>query len=139
MTDSNDKENTRASGVASSDMLGALRASGRTTRMLQEAKRLNNDGRAVYVVAAWSKDRNRLEIEFGAEYGGDHGVKFETPESLTNLDWETMTLLGAHPNCVVLVDHYAIERKYASILQMLHRFDSPNTESRNPEANKGDL
>ena len=116
------------SGVDSSDWLGAFRQTGRTTRMLEEAKRLNDEGRSVYVVAAWSQDRNRLEIEFGSKYGTQHGVKFETPKSLRNLDWSTMRLKGANPNCIVLVDHHAIERKYAVILKMLHAFDLPNVE-----------
>jgi hypothetical protein len=36
-----------------------------------------------------------------------------------------MTLRGAHPNCIVLVDHFAIERRYAAVLEMMHRYDRP--------------
>jgi hypothetical protein len=50
-------------------------------------------------------------------------VKIETAESLGNFDWQKMQLLNAHQNCVVLVDHYAIEKKYSAMLEMLHRFD----------------
>lgn len=50
-------------------------------------------------------------------------IKFELADSPGNFDWQTMTLVGAHPNCVVLVDHYAIEQTWSRMLEMLHRFD----------------
>jgi len=43
---------------------------------------------------------------------------------LANIDWENMRMTGAHPNCVLLVDHFAIESKFSQILAMLHRFDA---------------
>lgn len=34
-----------------------------------------------------------------------------------------MTVLAMHPNCVVLVDHFAIEMRFQAMLEMLHRYD----------------
>jgi len=96
-----------------------LRGTGRTTRMLAEAKELAKSGRAVYVIAATQAHARQLKYMMGC----DLGIKIEVPSSLGNFDWDQMRLLGAHPNCAVLVDHYAIEMKYASILWMLHKYD----------------
>lgn len=100
-----------------------LRRTGRTTRMLEHAKKLAREGRAVYVIADNAMDMRRLEAECNEP---SLGIKFETPHSPGNFDWETMRLIGAHPNCVVLVDHHAIEDRYARILEMLHAYDLPD-------------
>jgi hypothetical protein len=94
------------------------RGTGRTTRMLQEAKRLADEGRAVYVIAASKAQADTLE----AMSGYDQRIKFE-PCAPSNFDWEQMKLKGAHPQCVTLVDHYAIEWRFERILEMLYRFE----------------
>lgn len=99
-----------------------MRKTGRTTRMLEEAKRLAESGRAVYVIAANDSHARQLERQAGNEYLR-LGVKFESPASVGNFDWKELRLLGAHSNCVVLVDHHAIESHFARMLEMLHRFD----------------
>lgn len=105
-----------------------LRATGRTTRMLAHAEQLARAGRAVYVVADTDRDCKRLQTQWLREgRPADLGVKFETPGTLGNLDWEAMKLRNAHPNCVVLVDHWAIESRFARMLEMLHAYD-PSTE-----------
>lgn len=99
------------------------RGSGRTTRMLSEAKTLVETGRAVYVIAA---NQQHVELLKSSDIGKEClelGVKFETPSSPGNFDWREMRLLGAHPSCAVLVDHYTIECHFAKVLEMLHRFD----------------
>ena len=96
------------------------RRSGRTTRLVDEAKRLDEAGKAVYIVAASSQERNRIMMELGNTHPG---IKVEHKYALRFLDWKTMRLEHAHPNCVVLVDHHAIESEYAGMLEMLHRFD----------------
>ena len=88
--------------------------------MLKHARQLAEDGRAVYVIADNMDDARRLQMQFGEP---TIGVKFETARTLGNFDWERMRLVGAHPNCVVLIDHHAIEDRYAAMLQMLHMFD----------------
>ena len=88
--------------------------------MLETAKKLSAEKRAVYVIADNMHDAQRLQIELGTD---DRNIKIETPETVNNFDWETMTLRGAHPNCVVLVDHHAIEDRFGPMLKMLHAFD----------------
>jgi len=95
------------------------RGTGRTTRMLEEAVRLAEANRAVYVVMGNHQQAKTFENKMPQGLG----IQFETAQSLSNFDWETLTLPGAHPNCVVLVDHYAIESKFNRILEELHRYD----------------
>lgn len=100
-----------------------LRGTGRTTRLLAEATKLAEQGSAVYVVTATTQHARQLEVAAG-EDAAKLGIKFESMGALSNLDWETLTLRGAHQNCEVLVDHYAIECQFRSVLEMLHRFDA---------------
>jgi hypothetical protein len=100
---------------------------GRTTRMLTEAFKLAKEGKAVYVIAAnhghiFQMERMADRL-FGAGEASALGVKFETPTSLSSFDFRTMQLKGAHPNCRVFVDHWAIQSEYAKMLNELHRFD----------------
>lgn len=90
--------------------------------MLKEAIEYARNGRAVYVVAKDLKHARILESKIGDE---DHGrnIKFETAQTLGNFDWRTMRLINAHPNCVVLADHAAIEAEFSEMLKMLHRYD----------------
>lgn len=97
----------------------AARRTGRTTRMLDDAKRLTDDGHAVYIIAA----NGPQAMEFRRELSDRPEIKVECrpPEGF---NWQTMRVVGAHPNCVFLVDHYAIENKFDTMLKMLHRYDS---------------
>jgi hypothetical protein len=95
--------------------------------MLTEAFKLAKEGKAVYVIAAnhghiFQMERMADRL-FGAGEASVLGVKFETPTSLSSFDFRTMQLKGAHPNCRVFVDHWAIESEYAKMLNELHRFD----------------
>lgn len=103
-----------------------LRKTGRTTRMLQEAISFAKQGRAVYVIAGSADHRNQLEKRISDLCYGltNLGIKVEYPAP-HNFDWDYLRLKGAHPNCVVLIDHHTIERRYAAILHELHRYD-PN-------------
>lgn len=103
-----------------SNALQKLRGTGRTTRMLEHAKKLAREGRAVYVIADNTEDARRLQMHCGEP---SLGIKFETPLTLGNFDWEQMRIRGAHPNCVVIVDHHAIEDRFARVLAMLHAYD----------------
>jgi hypothetical protein len=51
--------------VLSKELLGHLRQTGRTTRMLEHAKNLDEEGRAVYVIADNLRDARRFEIILG--------------------------------------------------------------------------
>jgi len=86
--------------------------------MLRHARRLAAEGHAVYVIAADNMQREHLRLVLEDA----PGVKVETPSSL-GLDWRTLRAHGMHQNCVVLVDHYAIERQFGPMLEMLHAYD----------------
>lgn len=101
------------------------RQTGRTTRMLDHARELSKQQRAVYIVAANERHAVMLRKQLGDE---PHGIKVETEDSLGNLDWETLTMRWAHPNCVLLVDHYAIESRFGRALEMLTRYDVDNVK-----------
>lgn len=96
---------------------------GRTSRMLAEARRLRDAGRAVYVVF---HSRQGWQMYDTPE---NVGLRFETLDSLRTLDLRTGRLVGAHPNCVVLIDHYAIEERYAWALREMDRFDAEDTDA----------
>jgi hypothetical protein len=97
--------------------------------MLKHALKLSKNGRAVYIIADNERHAAMLREELG---DGNHGIKVETPESLDNFDWMTLTLRNSHPNCIVLVDHYAIERRFTRIWQMMHAFDSDSATQTTP-------
>ena len=100
-----------------------MRQSGRTTRMLKDAERLALEGRAVYVLAANELQRCLLRDKCG-EKAYRLGIKFESPGSLgSSLDWFGMRILGSHPNCVLLADHFAIESALRRAIEMMHRYD----------------
>ena len=96
--------------------------------MLADAVRLAKGGRAVYVIAANQRERERLQ-RLGGEEAQQLGIHFETPQSPGNFSWATMNLIGAHPNCAVFVDHYAIESEFSRVLEVLHRYDEEERES----------
>ena len=86
---------------------------GKTTAMLRKALDLARVGRAVYIVCIDMKHASALR-EQNPELDS-LGVKFECADSLRNFEWETGRLKGAHPNCIVLVDHAAAEAKIAEV------------------------
>jgi hypothetical protein len=102
------------------DTVQAKRRTGRTTRMIDRARELMSKGRAVYIIAA-----NESHADAIAELLGEDAmnIKVETPGSLPTFDWQSMTLRGAHPNCAVLVDHYAIECEFAAVFREWMRYD----------------
>jgi hypothetical protein len=102
-----------------------LRGTGRTYRMMIRARIEEGRGRAVYVIAANHSEKQRLEAMIPEERTS---IKVEVPDN--TFDWQRLTVPGAHPNCVFLVDHYAIESHFALVLEMLHRFDPLDTPER---------
>lgn len=89
--------------------------------MLKHALQLSEQRRAVYIVTDNERHAKMLRDQLG---DAAHGIKVETPDGLGTLDWMTLKLRGAHPNCVVLVDHYAIESRFARLWEMMHAYDS---------------
>lgn len=102
--------------------------------MLERAIELDRDRKAVYIIAANKNHASLLLTMLGKMYPEGvvsetamevGGIKIETPDSVMNFDWERMRLQGAHPNCVFLVDHYAIESRFGLMLRHLTMFDLP--------------
>lgn len=112
-----------------------LRGTGRTTRMLEHAKRLEAEGKTVCVVMAGHGGVNLTKKLLGKS-----SKIFVFSATGCDFRWDTMRPWGAGTNTVVLVDHYAIEQHFADVLEMLHRYDAP----REPvvyqyDSNPGDL
>lgn len=99
-------------------MFEVLRATGRTTRLIEEAKRLQQQGKPVVVVVATGRQVNEVRIKTGDTVRVVHS---QSPE----WDWNELRLYGLPLETEYLIDHYVIEKKYAKILQALHRFDPP--------------
>jgi hypothetical protein len=103
--------------------------------MIQEAKRLCDAGRAVYVLLSPKQARQLQMAHSGARY---NTIKFETLASVgPKFDWRTLRVAGMHPNCEVLVDHYVIEQAFPVWLEMLTRYDGG--DCRCPECGKGQM
>jgi hypothetical protein len=98
----------------------ALRQTGRTTRMISQAMAMHAAGLKVYVITHASAYAKVLRKQFPAL---PESVWMGSFAELGNFDPETHRLVGAHPNCVVLIDHAAIEQRYGALLEELHRYD----------------
>lgn len=93
------------------DYLMTKRQTGRTTKLLKQAIKLAKQGRAVYVICKNTahKEHTRMMLRRMTR-GHEMGIKFETEESLgSQINWNRLTLHGAHPNVVALFDHALIE------------------------------
>jgi len=86
--------------------------------MLKDAMEQARQGRKVYVVAADHAEKQRLEDLLGE----DSGISVGALSSLGNFDWPSMSLIGAHSNCFVLADHFAIGKHFRRALEMLHKY-----------------
>jgi hypothetical protein len=98
---------------------------GRTTRMLYKALEYWRARRAVYVIAMNLREKKRLEQMLIEICGGEYprGLSLEMPNLMESLDRQTLRLRHAHPNCIVLIDHAAIEAEFAGLIAELHRYD----------------
>ncbi len=99
------------------------RQTGRTWRMMQEARRLWQEGKKVYIVVRTLEDVQRLRHR----YKVPAEVKIEAITlpgvfSLVGNEREPFTVNG-WKNCEVLVDPSAIEYRYENYLRHFHRFD----------------
>lgn len=95
-----------------------LRGTGRTTRMLEEAKRLAGQKLNVIVVADSIASMRRMQLECK---GNSRGITFATCDS-PYFNITTLSFSDGR-NGIVLVDHHAIEHRLSVALEMLHRFD----------------
>lgn len=111
---------------------------GRTTRMLEHAIRLAGQGRAVYIAVASKFLGDALEAQRGIKAAWSTSIKIEPYYDL-DINWETMTLYGAHKNCVLLVDHFVIEKKFFRMLQMQEQYDPESKKRMSWDTSGGSL
>ncbi len=85
---------------------------GRTTALLEKAFELSVEGYAVYFVCQDGPAMIHAEQMYDKLFPyKDVKIKFETKNSLRNFDTVHCRLDGAHPNCVVVVDHFVVEQE----------------------------
>ena len=98
------------------------RRSGRTTRMMEEAKRLDAEGKAVYVVFS-----TQIEVDSWKDFVKGTCIKLETARSRggNSILEEIMRgkLRGQYPNVVTLIDHSYVFQMYAPFISTYHRWD----------------
>lgn len=102
------------------NVLDKLRATGRTYNLVKKAKHLSDNGKEVYIIAAHGAHANYLKPLL-KEYINKIEI---ISSSRRDFNWETLTIEGIHPEAEVLIDHYAIEFRYAKILKELHAYDN---------------
>lgn len=108
------------------------RGSGRTTRMIEEALRKQEEGRAVYILCHDSGFKRYVE-HLAMKICRMHGkvfpssIKFETVESLGgthHIDWKNKTIHGAHPNCALIIDHHVWATHFGFAIDGFHEYDN---------------
>jgi hypothetical protein len=102
-------------------MCEILRGTGRTTRLIEEAKRLQQQGKSVVIVVATVHQVNEVRIKTGNTIPVVHSQS-------SYWDWDEMRLRGQPLDTEYLIDHLAIEMKYTKVLQALYRFCPPMME-----------
>lgn len=109
-------------------LMNALRATGRTQRMLAKALEHHRAGYNVCVVGANLVHCNELVHHIKKIAGGvNPGVAVVTMGHLPHDPQQMMALGdGASPYAKYFIDHYAIEQHYRRILDELHRYDYGN-------------
>lgn len=99
-----------------------LRRTGRTTRMIAAAIAAATDGKKVTIMAADQRQREAF-LRDNREQFQQLGIKVETTQSVQNIDWAAMRLIGADPDGMLCADHHAIEQRFSKLLEELHRYD----------------
>lgn len=105
--------------------MGNLRATGRTTRMLEYAVKQAKAGKRVVIYCDFPSLQNRLLEEL--VYLAD-GNLAQLPGNIVfdiinrNFDWGILKKQGVRSEIVALVDHATIERMYPAVTDMLYRF-----------------
>ena len=99
------------------------RRSGRTSRMMQEAKRLDAEGKAVYVVFSTQEECYRWR-----DFVEGTGIKLETHRSIGGDRFTEDIIIrgrirGQHENAVLLIDHHLIFERYGPFISTYHRWD----------------
>lgn len=97
------------------------RRTGRTSRMLAEARYLHGQGPAVYVVCSSRSQANNLEWELRDL----KGITFDTIKSISEVwNWSRMRPQGlSNPNCAFIFDTSALAQEFGPIIAEYHRWD----------------
>ena len=92
--------------------------------MLQKAVELAEAGRAVYVIC--HSDTHAAQLRNWLRDLGQllPGIQIEGPDLFSSIHWDTMRVPASHSNCVFLMDHALIEKRFHAQLQALHFFDA---------------
>lgn len=114
-----------AMGDLHSDPTYTKRSTGRTTRMLQEAYRLADAGRIVYIYAGTAQNTARLEAQIAEERGARYAGVIKVLGREIPQDF-----LFERSHETVLVDHFAaeqeaarLEARLARVRELARRFD----------------
>ncbi len=98
--------------------------------MLEDAVRIEKTHKLVYVVA-----NNAIEAEYMAhmleKMEPTNGIRIVTPSMLPDFNMETMRLCDSNLLVEVLVDHHAIESRWPKLIEMLTRYDAPQSPQTN--------
>lgn len=102
------------------------RQTGRTTRMIEEAKKLAKEGKQVYVIVNDPREGKALKERH--KIPADAWVVFTTFEDVPGYDYRRGVVPNSNPDRVaVLVDHYAIEMRFGAMMRLMHRYDKDAT------------
>jgi hypothetical protein len=103
-------------------------ATGRTTRMMRRAISLAIQGRAVYILAASKSHKKQLDEMRAKMEPRSTGIQFldaSDERDTAEINWHTLSLNGAHPNCILLCDHFALEVYFTRVFEEWTRYDAP--------------
>lgn len=107
------------------------RYSGRTTRLLQQAMKLQTQGKQVLIVASNSgkmtieKHLFDLCAKYGMKCPREIEVKSLGQVGAETIDWRKKRLKHFSGNLVLLIDHEAYMQHYGHILDGFHEYDQP--------------
>lgn len=111
------------------DPLDSKRRTGRTTRLVQYAlEQATVHNRSVYILTGTASDVTRLQnmVDCMAPPDTVHGIVVRCASDVPELDWQSLRIWRGSMRTLVLLDHYAIERKFGPLLQMWMMFDRPD-------------
>lgn len=84
------------------------------------AMALTSLGRKVYVIAEDPRTVGAINIMLN-DY--PTRIAVENGSMMSNIDWFSLTLERAHPNCQLLFDPWMLRRRFAGALQTITRWD----------------
>jgi hypothetical protein len=105
----------------------ALRQTGRTSRMIDEAICAAKTGKLVYIICDNIDQRKAVEKQIEKFIRSNTlRVRVCEPQHVGEINWETLTITGQSNNTIVFIDHLVIENRLHTALEMLNRWNSPN-------------